>query len=72
MLTPQSTLPDAAQQVGTGTGGKNGETLDISTILRAAAPSQCSSDYYALDKDTQEEHLAVSHLATPQHLAQLA
>lgn len=70
MLTPQSTLPDAARQVGTGTVGRK-ETLDISIILRAAAPSQCSSGYQALDKDTQE-HPATSHLATLQHLAQLA
>lgn len=70
-LTPQSTLPDAAQPVGTGTGGKN-ETLDISTIIQAAALGQCSSDYQAPDKDTEEGHHAMSHLAAPQHLAQLA
>lgn len=66
-LTPQSTLPDAAQPVGTGTGGKTGDP-DISTIIQAAALGQCSSVSQAPDKDTEEGHHVMSHLAAPQHL----
>lgn len=33
MLTPQSTLPDAAQQVGTGTGGKTGRPWTLAPSL---------------------------------------
>lgn len=64
-LTPQSTLPDAAQPVGTGTVGEKQETLDISTVIQAATMGQCSSDYQALDKDRKEDHHAMSHLAAP-------
>lgn len=71
-LTPQSTLPDAAQPVGTGTVGEKQESLDISTIIQAAALGHCSSDYQSPDEDTKEEHHAMSHLAAPQHLAQVA
>lgn len=65
MLTPQSTLPDTAQLVGTGTVGEKQETLAISTIIQAAALGQCSSDYQALEKDRKEDHHAMSHLAAP-------
>lgn len=63
MLTPQSTLPDAARQVGTGTGEKARRPRPLAPPLewqpgaRAAVVTGTGQD---------------AHLAAPQCLAQLA